>query len=391
MRRATGAGTIERYRGRFRARAPDAKRTPIGVFDTAEDAERALDAHFAIAVAPRGETLRTYGERWLDARERAGYRGIEQDVRHWRASVAKWSCYEWPLRELKRGDVRRWVDGLARGHADQTARNPLNLVRVCLRSAVDDGVIPSNPADGVRVHSRGHVEDTWTYLTVPEQHGVLACEAIPIRIRMLIQFAIGTGLRWGEQRVLELVDVHLDSKLPYVHVRRSKRGAPKNTKHRSVPLFGMGLKAAQWLVADSTSRSNRRGLLCVPEHASIYPAGEGPRRNARAEEIRAGKYARGDKVSYLEDAGIERRVRWHDLRHTCGSSLVAGWWGRAWTLLEVRDFLGHQTITTTERYAHLAGSVVETAARETAAALAGAITAPSPTAEVIELAGRKRP
>jgi integrase len=390
MRRATGAGTVEKRRGRWRARLPDAKRTSIGLFDTEEEAIHALDAHFDVAAAPRGETLGTYGERWLAARRRAGYRGIGQDDRCWNANIARWECFRWPLREIKRGDVRRWVDRLARGHADQTARNPLNLLRVCLRAAVDDGLIPANPADGVRVHARGSVEDTWTYLTVPEQHAVVSCAALSTHMRMMVQFAIGTGLRWGEQRVLELADVHLDGRFPYVHVRRSKRGAPKNTKHRRVPLFGMGLEAAQWLVADATSRQNRRGLLCVPPKSEVYPEGEGPRRTARAEEVRTGKYKRGAKVSYLDDADLGRPVRWHDLRHTCGSSLVAGWWGRAWTLLEVRDMLGHRTITTTERYAHLAGSVVETAARETAAALAGAPTAPPPLAEIIELHAHKR-
>jgi integrase len=57
-------------------------------------------------------------------------------------------------------------------------------------------------------------------------------------------------------------------------------------------------------------------------------------------------------------AGITRRVRFHDLRHTCASSLVAGWWGRAWRLEEVKAILGHGSVTMTERYAHLAQSVV---------------------------------
>jgi hypothetical protein len=31
---------------------------------------------------------------------------------------------------------------------------------------------------------------------------------------------------------------------------------------------------------------------------------------------------------------IARTVRWHDLRHTCASSLVAGGWGPRWSLEE---------------------------------------------------------
>ena len=64
-------------------------------------------------------------------------------------------------------------------------------------------------------------------------------------------------------------------------------------------------------------------------------------------------------------SGIARNVRWHDLRHTCASSLVSGWWGRQWTLSEVCELLGHGSVTTTERYAHLADTVLKQAARET--------------------------
>src|SRR5690606_26232308 len=47
------------------------------------------------------------------------------------------------------------------------------------------------------------------------------------------------------------------------------------------------------------------------------------------------------------------------------SSLVAGWWGRVWRIEEVRDLLGHSSVKVTERYAHLAPSVLQAAAAVT--------------------------
>ncbi len=347
MRRATGTGTVERFGAQWRARLPDAKRTVLGVFPAPELAHAALDAYMVKSTAPRGDSLASYGPDWLDRRERSRPKSIKQDRDRWRAYVESWECYAWPMREIRRGDVRRWIDKLHAGLADQTARNALNLLRTCFQAALDDELIAVNPAAAIRIHPKGNVEDVWDYLRPDEQMALLR-SPMPAARRALIGFAIGTGLRWSEQRMLELSDVHLEGEAPYVYIRRSAKGSTKNTRHRRVPLFGLGLAAARALVALAERRRNPRRLLCLPPRSEAYRGANGPRL---------------DKA--LARAGVARHVRWHDLRHTCASSLVAGWWGRRWQLIEVRDFMGHRNISTTERYAHLAGSVVESAALDT--------------------------
>jgi integrase len=82
-----------------------------------------------------------------------------------------------------------------------------------------------------------------------------------------------------------------------------------------------------------------------------------------------GKVVRDAKVDLFHEwtraARIDRTVRWHDLRHTCPSSLVAGWWGRRWSLEEVREMLGYSSVLVTEKYAHFADSAIDRAARQT--------------------------
>lgn len=76
----------------------------------------------------------------------------------------------------------------------------------------------------------------------------------------------------------------------------------------------------------------------------------------------------GSKISKTfaaEEAAVGRHVRFHDLRHTCASLLVSGAWGRAWSLEEVKQLLGHSSISVTERYAHFAGSLLDDAAAQT--------------------------
>ena len=67
---------------------------------------------------------------------------------------------------------------------------------------------------------------------------------------------------------------------------------------------------------------------------------------------------------HLVAAKIKRPIRWYDLRHTCASSLVSGWWTDAhWTLEMVQAYLGHNSRLSTERYAHLGELAMTQAAR----------------------------
>lgn len=82
------------------------------------------------------------------------------------------------------------------------------------------------------------------------------------------------------------------------------------------------------------------------------------------------------RVERARDAAGLRPLRFHDLRHTYGSLLVAG----GVDLASVKAAMGHSRITTTERYL-LARSAGELADRFTRA-LAPAETAATPVTEL---------
>lgn len=84
----------------------------------------------------------------------------------------------------------------------------------------------------------------------------------------------------------------------------------------------------------------------------VFVSGEGRRFNAQAID-------RYHHIA-LAIAGITRRVRVHDLRHSYGSTLASG----NVSLTVIRDCMGHQSTKTTERYA-----------RPSAAAIAGVTAA----------------
>lgn len=151
-----------------------------------------------------------------------------------------------------------------------------------------------------------------------------------------MSLAIWTGLRLGELRSLEWRDVLADELV----VRFGSPGKPpKNGKIRRPPILPQARAVLDKLP--------RVGPLVFPGRTSS--------------EHRYRLASRQDWTQWLVDAGLERRVRWHDLRHTCATLLLSGALGHAWSIEAVCEFLGHSDISVTQRYARLVGSVSRTA------------------------------
>lgn len=369
-RRVRGTGSIERYvdsRGqdRFRARLVLAtgEKKPVGVYPSRPAAESALRAATegivsAEVAAVTGTTLRMFGPTFLDQRERDGIRGIATERNRWKNLVDASPLADRPMAGLARRDAKEWLNWLGsrkiryqHKHSRNgkklsrvTKQNMLNLLRKAFDVALDDEIVKANPFAGVRLpRDPGRTHEPWTYLTLGEQFRLLA--VVPVPERFAVAFAIGSGLRQGEQWSLRWVD----AKNGVAVVRYGSEGQPtKSGKVRKVPLLPLAADALerQWFVCNPSRK----------ESGLVFPAPHGGRRDKG--EPHWWKDA-------VRAAGIVRNVRWHDLRHTCASSLVAGWWGRKWSLQEVKEMLGHASITTTERYAHLAGSEIERAAAAT--------------------------
>lgn len=362
------AGTVTAFDGRWRIRATvDGKRVSLGLCDTREEAEAVLAAALAYTGPGRRKvtTLRTYGKGWLDRREKDGHhRHVHVDRSRWARHIETAPFAGKPIRKITRGDVRAWVHLLVRteansvkvrkdgtverkqtGHAlsRQSVRHSLNLLRCCLRDALDDEVVPKNVAADVRVPPAAEREgEAWTCLT-PAEIAAVTGPAVPEERRLAFAVAIYTGLRAGELWGLRWSDVTLDGDRPKVTVRRSWNGPPKTkTSRREVPLLPPALAALRrW-------RELRPGV----GSALVWPADGG------------GLHSRSYDGQWERWCGkvLGRHVRFHDLRHTCCSHLISGTWGRPLSIMEVRAWAGHASIQTTQRYAHLAPEAIHAAA-----------------------------
>lgn len=301
-------------------------------------------------------TFGNYAETVLDRRAADGVRSTRDEMLRYRKHIATSPLADKDITVLRACDFVQVVRSLGLKPADDarvlrvlspaTVRKVKTLLSAIMQSAVDDGLIDENPVAEVKVNKRTHTTvEPWTYLTVAEQQAVsrIANE----ERRLLVQFAIGTGLRQGEQWNLQLQDMVTEGEEPHVIVRFGSEGMPsKNGRIRRVPLFGTALAAARrWLEIRPQCRNR---AVFVNASGRVRP--------------------KGAPLGFEEDlasVGITRHVRWHDLRHTCASSLVAGFWGPRLDLIDVRDMLGHSSIKVTEKYAHLGPTSLKAMAQKT--------------------------
>lgn len=308
----------------------------------------------------------------LDMRAEDGVRGIAHERNRYETHIEHAAFAQKELEAITAVDLRDWVrEMLAKPAADNreprkldpgTVKRAFALVSSVFTVAVERDLLKVSPCHGVKVKKRADASATkekWAFLTFEEQRTIRLCKAIPFADRLTIRFAIGTGLRQGEQFSLRLADLHVGVDEPHVLVRFGgpRDLPPKSGKTRRVPLFGDALVAARhWLYElGHFAPHNPLGL--------VFPSPRGRRRGI-GKPLGAGSTLR----VYLAAAGIKRRVRWHDLRHTAATNLVTGVLGRRWTLEEVKPYMGHSSVTISERYAHVGDDALKVAARETALA-----------------------
>jgi integrase len=347
-------GHIEERGGRYRARARvTGGRETLGTFATVEEADSALTLFaekYREAEPIVGQTMRSWGRKYLELRELDGvHRSVQKDRYLWRRIDAS-PFADLPLAAVTSRDVRDWVAAQLRTKTERTGKTPgrqtvvnaLNLLRVSLEHACQSGVLEQNPANGVKVPRVARSKEAWTWLRTDEIAKLLG-ENVELGPRCLFAFAIFTGLRAGEIFGLKWADI--DHTRGVASICRSWLGTPtKRGETREVHLFGSALEAL---------KQQRARKLKGPW---VFPNELGEPRS---------KNHKPDLDGWLVKAGVKRHVRFHDLRHTCASHLVSGSWGRAWTLEEVAKHLGHSSSAVTRRYAHLCPEGLARAARET--------------------------
>ncbi len=215
----------------------------------------------------------------------------------------------------------------ANGVKDPTIRRELAVFSAALSHADHCwGWTVNNP---VRGHLPPDSEGRLRWLRPEEAQALIAAAADEPRAPHtadFIRLALNTGCRKNELLKLEWQRVDFHTNLFYLDTHHTK-----TRKRRSIPLNNEA----------KTALLNRARFRA--EHCPASPWVFCDKDGRQIINIRRA-FETACRRTGLSDFRI------HDLRHTCAAWLVSN--GVA--LAEVRDLLGHASITMTERYAHLA-------------------------------------
>jgi integrase len=285
---------------------------------------------------------------------RAEYRRVAE--RTWLPSLGPL-----PVELVTRDHVARWVGQQAvtktrRGTptSAKTIANAHGLLSTVMASAVDAGHVATNPCRGLGLPRTERRE--MVFLSPGEYAQLLA--HIPARWQPLITFLAGTGLRWGEATALRWSDVDLDADVPVVRVARAWKkgektkqlGAPKT--RRSLRTVSLPRQVAEQL---RTMQGQPDDLVFTADRGGV---------------VHDGNFRFRFWTPAVAAAGLGKKPRIHDLRHSHASWLIAA--GVPLPVIQRR--LGHESIqTTVDVYGHLAPDALGVAAEAASSALVQAV------------------
>jgi integrase len=331
------------HRGRRRAKKIGDKQTALEVARKVR--ERLMLGDLSL-LATGGESFETFATAWLKEREGSLKASA---VRFYRVNLKLYVhpvIGNRPIGSIQRADCRKVLaESRAKGLKVTTVQGIQRTLSAVLSQAVEDGILPANPAFRMGKHVRVGDEPRREIhpLTREEAHTFLETVAAhwPESYAFFL-CALRTGLRLGELLGLQWGDLDIAGR--FLEVRRNvvsgKVTTPKNAKRRRVDMSKhLAETFDRHLVAAKAAKLKAGRKELTPW---VFPNRDGGPLDADNIRRRVFQLA-------LTKAKL-RHVRIHDLRHTFASLLIQ----QGESLAYVRDQLGHSSIqVTVDVYGHL--------------------------------------
>ena len=147
------------------------------------------------------------------------------------------------------------------------------------------------------------------------------------RDRVILALYYGCGLRYREGAHVEQRDVNFNTGL--LHIRKGK-----NYRERYVPMSpGVKRELRNWIEHYQPMFSGQTNLILSGRNGKQVKSGA---LNNRLKKL-------------IEKVGIDKRITLHSLRHSIATHLME----EGMKLEDIGSFLGHVTLETTQKYAHV--------------------------------------
>jgi integrase len=305
------------------------------------------DQQQGLNIAPQRQTVEQFLRQWLS--------GVTDSVRPKTACVYRWAveqhiipaigCYQ--LQQLTAQQVDSLKTKLTAQLKPTSVVSVLLVLRVALNQAVEWELVRRNVASLV---PQPRIVQRDTRIFTPDEARSFLDACKHHRLEALYTVALALGLRKGEALGLQWSDVDLDAGMLRIrHTLQRARGnagelvlvEPKTTSsRRTIALPEMAVKALRL----HRMRQLEEKLNAGPrwqEHGLVFTSRHGtpidPTTSTR------------DFLNLLAKARIPR-MRFHDLRHSCASLLLA----QNVHPKVVQELLGHANIQITlNRYSHV--------------------------------------
>lgn len=285
-----------------------------------------------------------WAEEWWPSRGLSAGAERSQRILHRRYVEPRWGDVE--LRAIEHLAVQSWVIELGRALSASSVRQAFYQLSASMKAAVRAGHVETNPCSATRLPTLPPAPER--YLRREESDRLIAAMMHPEH-RVLAEVLFESGLRIGEAVALHRHRVDFDRGVidvveAYDQAERIIRPYPKSKQSRSVPLSDH----LAGVLLEHLQERPARGR-CGFEHAPGSPCHSplvivGPN-GALCDPH---NYTNRTWQVALSRAELGR-ARVHDARHSYASRVLAG----GVSLARLQLLLGHDSITTTMRYAHL--------------------------------------
>lgn len=214
-------------------------------------------------------------------------------------------------REIERFKSLKIKEGLSK----TTVNHYLKILKRLFNIAIAWEYAVANPVERVQLYSENGSKRE-RILTAEEE--ICLFEYAPKHLRPILIVALHTGMRRGEILRMKWEDIDFDAR--EIRVQKTKTGRPR------------------LIDINSTLYNELRTLRKLSDNPYLFI---NPKTGKPYTKLQK-SFDRARKRAGIDD------LRFHDLRHTFASRLIV----RGVDIIRVKDFLGHTSVKTTERYTH---------------------------------------